>query len=354
LAVSASLAAELRCQMCGDIISGNYYVAADGSKYCESCWRKNFVCDICGKLVKSVVKLDDHNFCASCYAKLDVCDYCGNPLVGAFTQYQGLDLKVCPDCDKNLPRCQGCGIPVKNPIVKGQILLCERCAAKVDHCHSCGDPLLKDYSFFEGNQALKFCLSCTRNYPRCDDCGAPIGPNGTTLADNRHLCPDCSRVAYFQPGLVTPIKERVFNFVKNNMKMTIKHDIAFSLEDRNFLNSKATDIHGDLNGLFHRKGEDFSIYVLYGLREKDLITVIAHEIAHVWQSENCSDNMALEDQEGFAQWVAYKALCYYSMVDFARLMTEGDTVYSTGLVKMLEIENKNGASGVFSFMTRGK
>ena len=340
--------------MCGKIISGNYYVAADGNSYCESCWKSNYVCEVCGRLVKAAVKVDGHNICSSCYAKLDICSYCGKPLIGAYTQYQGLSLKICPDCEKSLSRCQVCGIPVKNPIRIGNTVLCERCAGKVDRCRSCGNPLLDEYSFFEGNKTLKFCLACTKKYPRCDNCGAPIGPNGTTLDDNRHICPDCSRVAYFQPGLVTPIKDRVFKYVKDVMGMKIKHDIAYSLEDRNFLNNKATDIHGDLNGLFYRKGDKYNIYILYGLREKDLIAVIAHEIAHAWQAENCSDNIALEDQEGFAQWVAYKALSYFSLGDFAGLMTEGDTVYATGLNKMLNIEKNGGASGVFSYMMNKK
>ena len=210
--------------------------------------------------------------------------------------------------------------------------------------------LLQDYSFFEDDKTLKYCLSCTKRYPRCDDCGAPIGPDGTTLDDSRHLCPECRRIAYFEPGLVTPIKQKVFVFVTTAMGMPINHEIKFSLEDRNFLNKKATQIHGDLNGLFYRKGDDYNIYVLYGLREKDLITVIAHEMAHAWQAENCPDDIELEDQEGFAQWVAYKALNYYSLDNFSRLMVYGDTVYTKGLVKILEIEKKSGARGVFDYM----
>lgn len=340
--------------MCDRVISGTYYRAADNNIYCEKCWKSNHVCSMCGKLVKSIVTVDGHEICASCYAKIDVCDYCGKPLIGSYTQYAGLSLRICPECEKTLPRCQGCGIPVKSPVKSGSAILCERCAQKVVHCHSCGEPLLQDYGFFEGNKDLKYCLNCMKLYPRCDDCGAPIGRDGTTLDDGRHLCSDCRHAAYFDPALVTPIKERVFAFVRSSMGMPVTHDIDFSLRDRKYLNNKTSDIHGDLNGLFYRRGDDYYIYVLYGLREKDLICVIAHEITHAWEAENCSDDMELIDQEGFAQWVAYKALNYFSLADFANLMKEGDTVYSTGLVKMLELEKKSGASGVFYYMKHWK
>jgi hypothetical protein len=153
---------------------------------------------------------------------------------------------------------------------------------------------------------------------------------------------------------VTPIKERVFSFVENNLGMEIKHNVSFSLQDRNYLNDKATQIHGDLNGLFYRKGDNFNVYVLYGLREKDLIAVIAHELAHAWQAENCNNKLELEDQEGFAQWTAYKTLEHFSYREFGELMVEGSTVYATGLVKMLSIEKERGAAGVFSYIKSRK
>jgi hypothetical protein len=133
--------------------------------------------------------------------------------------------------------------------------------------------------------------------------------------------------------------------------MPIDHVVNFSLEDRNFLKKKANGIHGDLNGLFYQKGDKFYIYVLYGLREKDLISVLAHEIGHAWQAENGPQNASLEDQEGFAQWVAYKALIHFGYPEFAKLLEEGDSVYSKGLNKMLKLEINGGTPAVFKLAT---
>jgi hypothetical protein len=275
-------------------------------------------------------------------------------LTGNYTRYPALQLKVCPQCEHDKPHCQNCGVPLRELNREGKAILCDRCAKEVDKCFSCGEPLLKDYSFFEGNKALKYCFACIARYPRCDDCGAPSGPSGTKLDDGRNLCPECRKVALFDLGIITSIKKKVFAFVTVNMRMPVKHNIGFSLQDRNFLNQKASKIHGDLNGLFYRKGDNYDIYVLYGLREKDLLSVLAHELTHAWEAENCGDDGPLEDQEGFAQWVAYKTLINFAYSDYASLMTEGDNIYAKGLTKMLKIEQNGGAGGVFGYIKSGK
>jgi recombinational DNA repair protein (RecF pathway) len=339
--------AELRCQLCGRDISGTYFKSTSGEIYCEACWKSHSVCSQCGKLVLSTISVDGANLCRDCYARLERCSLCGDPLVGNYTQYPKLGLKVCSKCEREKPRCQKCGVPINEPIMLGGVILCQRCANKTESCHSCGEPLLNNYTFFEGNQSAKYCDKCTAKYPRCEDCGAPSGPYGTKLDDGRYLCPDCRRVAYFEPGMVTSIKKKVQSFINHNMGMTINHQFGFSLEGQDFIKQKAKEIHGDINGLFYRRGDDFNIYVLYGLREKDLIRVIAHEISHAWQAENCPKDLTLEEQEGFAQWVAYKALKYFNYVDFAALLTQGNDAYARGLSMMLDIESKGGPKAVF-------
>jgi recombinational DNA repair protein (RecF pathway) len=345
--LSGAASAEFRCRMCGQSINGTYYKTSSGEIYCESCWKSHSVCSKCGNLVLSVIDVDGVKICRDCYARLERCSICGSPLVGNYTEYSRLGLKVCSKCEREKPRCQNCGVPLKDPVAVGGILLCQRCAGKVERCHCCGEPLLGNFTFFEGNKSSKYCDKCVAGYPRCDDCGAPSGPDATKLDDGRYLCPDCRRIAYFEPASMTSIKTKVQSFVIDNMGMSIDHQVNFSLEGQGFIKQKAKNIHGDINGLFYRRGDEFDIYVLYGLREKDLISVIAHETSHAWQAENCPDDMALEDQEGFAQWVAYKALKFFNYDDFAGLMTDGDDPYARGLSKMLKIESNGGARAVF-------
>jgi hypothetical protein len=136
--------------------------------------------------------------------------------------------------------------------------------------------------------------------------------------------------------------------------MPIRREIDFSLRGKEYLQSKAKGIHGDLNGLFYRKGNDYYIYALYGLREKDYVSVLAHETAHAWQAENCPDDLPLEDLEGFAQWIAYRTLINFGYQDFADLLKEGDSIYSTGLNKLLDMEARYGARAVFDHVRSKK
>jgi recombinational DNA repair protein (RecF pathway) len=350
----SSASATIHCQLCGKEINGTYYQTTDGHIYCNDCWKSNTICSQCGALTRSPINVEGKSFCPECYAKLEKCSLCGKPLIGNYTQYPALGLKICPECERTKPRCDKCGIPSNKLTKEGDINLCERCAKDTEKCHCCGNPLLKNYTFFDGNSEFKYCTLCVSRFPACDDCGAPIGPDGTNLNDGRTLCPDCRRLAYFNAGLIMPIKDKVFAFVAGNMGMPVEHSIHFSLEDRNFIKTKAKGIPGDLKGLFYRKGDNYNIYILFGLREKDLIEVIAHEMAHAWQAENCRDDMPLEDQEGFAQWIGYKALFFFGLDDFAKIMTQGDNVYATGLAKMLKIEQTGGKGAVFEYIKRGK
>lgn len=136
------------------------------------------------------------------------------------------------------------------------------------------------------------------------------------------------------------------------MGMRITHRIAYSLQNVKFLEEKSKGIHGDLNGLFYRKGDNFNIYVLYGLRKKDLVGVLAHEMAHAWESENCKDDLSLEDLEGFAHWVAYHALSSLGYERHARNLSLGNNIYAEGLRKMLEREAKGGSRAVFDYIRR--
>ena len=278
------------------------------------------------------------------------CDLCGKAITGSFNFYPDTGINVCSQCAQSKPKCESCQRPVNKLLQVGLARLCERCASNVEKCHSCGTALLRDYNYFEGNEALKYCSGCVARYPICSDCGAPSGPHATKLNDGRYLCPDCRSLALFEPGLVTPIKKQVISYLDSKMGIRIKHDIKYSLQDKDFLKTKSKNTHDDLNALFYRKGDDYNIYVLYGLRGKDLIGAIAHEITHAWQAENCGNNLQLENLEGFAQWVAYHTLLYFGYEQFAKNMRLGSSVYANGLRKMLEIEKHRGSRAVFDYI----
>jgi hypothetical protein len=348
LVSSASGAVE--CSICGKEISGRYYISAKGQTVCGDCYAKYPPCVSCGLISKTSLTVGDRIYCPTCYAKLKKCDLCGEIITGQYHNYPGAGLIICQECERTRPKCDRCGIPANELIQVGTSRLCARCVPGTDRCHICGTALLTEYAFFEGDRSIKYCPDCVERYQPCADCGAPSGPHATVLDDGRHLCPDCRSIALFDHRMVTPVKEQVFSFLESVMDMRITHSIAYSMQDVKFLKRKSKGIHGDLNGLFYRKGDDYHIYVLYGLRKKDLVGVLAHEMAHAWQSENCRTDIPLDDLEGFAQWVAYHALSNLGYREHARTLVQGNNIYAEGLRRMLEIEARGGSEAVFDYI----
>jgi len=302
---AVSVSASLKCDICQKDITGRYVAGPDNAHYCWECYTKYPACSVCGKVYKSLINVGEYKVCRDCYVNLKKCDICGNAIMGNYVMYPELGINVCGDCEKTCPRCEACSRPCKKLNRIGNAMLCNGCASKANRCYSCGDALLDNYKYFESDTSRKYCRRCISNYEACSNCGAPSGPRGLKLDDGRYLCADCRKEAIFKPSLITPIKLDVLEYLTVGLNMDIEHNINYSVQDKKFLEKKSKGLSEDINGLFYRINNDYSVYVLYGLRKKDLIWVLAHEITHAWQAENCSDRLTAEDREGFAQWVAY-------------------------------------------------
>ena len=352
IAIPCIVNADSKCSLCGKSITGQYVRFDDGTVYCLSCMDNNEKCSICGKPSVSLAKIDGKNICRNCLVKLDKCDNCGKPIAGRSTYFPGIDLRLCEKCLKTMPRCDMCGRPDNNLIKAGNKRICQSCYNQAAFCFICGEPIEGRYSWFDGDSTKKYCQNCISRYPECADCGAPTGKNSIRLDDNRILCRACYKEAYFSPQKVSSIKHKVLTYIESALGMKIKHKVKYTLQGQDFIKKKSEGISGDINGLFYRLNDNFEIYILYGLRKKDLYQVIPHEIAHAWAAENCPRNMSLEDAEGFAQWVAYHALGNFGYSDFRETLLEGNTMYAAGLRKMLKIEKQKGIQGVFSYITK--
>jgi hypothetical protein len=347
---SVSTSASLKCDLCKKEISGKYVTGPDNTIYCWDCYSKYQSCSVCGKLYKSLINVEDKKVCRDCYSKLDKCDICGKPIMGSYVSYPELGMKICNECEKTAARCDACGRPGKTMNRVGTMFLCDVCASRTNRCYSCGDAILGTFKYFENDESKKYCLKCVSEYPSCADCGAPSGPTGTRLDDGRYLCPDCRRYAIFNPAYITPIKKDVLEFLRNGMRMQITHDINYSVQDKKSLEKKSKHLSKDINGLFYRKNDDFNVYVLYGLRKQDLIWVLAHEMTHAWQSENCSQKLTDLDREGFAQWIAYHTAMNFGYRQYGENMRSGESLYCSGLNKMIDIEKNEGFKAVFDYI----
>jgi hypothetical protein len=107
-------------------------------------------------------------------------------------------------------------------------------------------------------------------------------------------------------------------------------------------------IHGDvpegLCGLFQKDHRgNASIHILSHLTESRATAVLAHELAHAWQAENCPDEQGDRIREGFAEWVAWKLLDGLEGCDAEReLIEERTDEYGRGFQVFLDFEAERG------------
>jgi hypothetical protein len=232
------------------------------------------------------------------------------------------------------------------------------------HCHLCGRRLWGRAWVYTPNgvsddQAVAVCRQCQETAPRCDVCGVPMGANHVRLPDGRRTCARCHQTAIYDQVRAQPLFERVARVVTDQLGLGLNVGTDFTLVDHQHLQRLATEAHPTLHddpdkviGLFVRKGRKRVMYVLSGLPQILLIQTMAHEWAHAWQGENCP---LLQDslvREGFAEWAAYKTLQAMGAVKKMTLMEQQDGLYGEGLRKILELERRDGMSGVLAFCRR--
>ncbi|MCP4583014.1 MAG: hypothetical protein GY839_15505 [candidate division Zixibacteria bacterium] len=352
LFLALAIQAAPSCSYCGKTIDGRYVKFEDGSIYCIDCIQTKIKCSFCNKPSKSTITIDDKPICRQCLTRLEHCSFCDKPLVGKYESFPDLKLNICLKCSQAVSRCDFCGKPDNKLIRADKRRICRSCYNQSDFCHTCRTPIEGEYLWFDGDESKKYCQRCVNHYTKCASCGAPSGGNSQRLEDHRVLCQDCYRAGYFDPGQIGLIKRKILAFLDSYFGMNLKHKIRYSLQGQDFIKNKSDAIGGDLNGLFYRENDKFEIYVLYGLREKDLYQVISHEIAHAWASENCRANLTLEEAEGFAQWVAYYSLIQFGYSNFGETLVDGDNVYARGLRMMLEIEKNGGHKAIFRSLAK--
>ena len=120
-----------------------------------------------------------------------------------------------------------------------------------------------------------------------------------------------------------------------------------TLVDKSSLHNLDSDSRGRCFGLFMRQGTQKAIFIEYGLPKIVLLEVMAHELAHAWQSENCEHAPAPEVQEGFAEWAAYRLLYSWGCTRRSDRMLRRDDLYGRGLKLVLGWETQGGTAEVF-------
>jgi len=344
--VSVLSGKELRCSVCGKVITGEYY-SSGGKVFCsKECWLKTRPrCAVCGRRI----------------------------LKGGFIYHGKI---VCSrEClDALLPKCAICGKPVRGGtgIKSGGKYYCsEECFKKsLPRCCICGKPLTR---LFRVHGKI-YCEECY-NTPKCLQCGCPTG--GEKLPDGRPFCAACKKKGITDPerafaifrevrrlmetrfGVKThPAIEFYFVDLPRLLEVSGKDDVredglyrCFTVETREDVVVFGVTIKKDVRTTRRTRRQ---IYVLTWLDEPHLRQVCAHELMHDWTHEHFPDIKDDEVIEGLSEYMAYLCnRCYGYTALNALKMKNADPVYGGGFRLVLQADKGGGIADIRKWLSSG-
>jgi tetratricopeptide (TPR) repeat protein len=197
---------------------------------------------------------------------------------------------------------------------------------------------------------------------RCDLCWAPLAGTLVQLEDGRRRCASCSADAVNDEAPLEEIRVSVGAFFVAELGITFPKQVALHLVSKTEmarlagerLSSFAGVTPEDLAGLFAPYPDHLAIYVLRGLPRVETVRVVAHELAHAWVSLECPPGVALGDNEGFSEWVAYRALLAANLQREAAWMFLEPGPYGVHFKRFEVVGRVRGAAQTIAAMREGR
>lgn len=235
-------------------------------------------------------------------------------------------------------------------------------------CSNCGAAIQGNYRVV-GVNALPVCLDCA-SHPICFLCGSPAdaATGGGKLADGRDICGSDRRTAVVRAEEARRLFKQATQEVKAalgeamELKVPVKEvrlvDVVELVKAGKGQYQKSQVVSGRVLGLTtlvlksrgaRRWTEPATVHLLSGVTAERMLTVCAHEYAHVWHAENHANysKTTSEMREGFAEWVAYKVSQYSQRQrQVVVLDYPASGPYYEGLRKFQKLEAKVGVAGV--------
>lgn len=338
------------CKLCTKEIQGSYTRASRaGTTYhfCAECMKDAGRCGRCKMPVQK-----GEAFCEDCQGKMPECSGCGTTITGRHALYQNGE-RYCPTCNQGA-RCATCKRPLgQGGHTVGGARLCDRCEADALVCGACGKLVRGTYyrhSFVDG----VFCKTCEDGLPHCSICSRPIPKDtGSTISGTRPVCGGCMKTVILDMDVIRALyaevvkeaDELLSESIRRTPKLLMVPDIAAVRENVGY-----TEASGSELGLFKRKGNATSIYVLYGITKALAVETLAHEWAHAWFDENGHAQHPQWVQEGFCQWVASKVLAKRGYKRSLAVLEAREDLYGKGFRYVRDLERGTGLAGVFVYM----
>jgi len=252
------------------------------------------------------------------------------------------------------PECAACALPMAGRN-EGDGTYCERCVRSSARCVTCGRALPGNYWEVRGTSGM-YCKSCTEEAPPCASCQAPVRDG--ELRDGRYFCRACTSELLVEIASFEAIYARAVARIDETLGLVIKKLPRLVVESAASMDRERTAemTREGLCGLYVRdeRGRT-SIHVLSYLTERKALAVLAHELAHAWQVENCPDAQGPRLREGFAEWVAWKALeGIPDCLGEREIIESRSDEYGDGFRVFVELERTRGADGVLWYATSAR
>jgi len=293
-------------------------------------------CAACGKPIASdVFQTRGRLYHSSCFR----CAQCDRAITGAYAEYKGKNYhNDCFEAHVAL-KCALC-----DKVIQGEYL--------------------QDYW---GNS---YCFLHEHDAPVCDSCGRFISERttngGVRYDDGRFVCNVC------RPKSVTDIDDILLlvHEVAEHMKsMGMKVDyngIRIHLIGRGDMQKLSghhseglrgfTDYREDFRVFGRSRNRAMDMYLLYGMPRMELISTIAHELAHVWQFNRGRFRNDSAWNEGSCNYAAYLVLSRYpgreSSFFRTSLARDDDGVYGEGFRRVKTLAEAEGAKSWLRHLAR--
>lgn len=304
------------------------------------------------------------------------CHLCGQAISGRYYIY-GLRLVVCERCNAERPRCVRCNMPLalsKAEAARFAHPLCPECERSALRCACCHEAITGSFHRFEelvtGAEGRHFCARCVHTHPSCDLCHAPVPSPALPTVDGQYRCALCASQMVVRTHEAEQLYVEALRAVTGVMGAALTQAPTLALVGRRQMGevrrraeraAGIVSVPADMDagadgtgyhvlGFFYRAGSAATIYAEVGLPRPLLLGTLAHEIGHAWQALYAPDVRDPLLCEGFAEWVAHHVLVARGHQTMAERATRRDDLYGRGLRAYLRAEQLGGRRAVVALM----
>jgi hypothetical protein len=253
--------------------------------------REQLVCEKCGDpIVDSYFETNGNYYHSGCFS----CEYCGKAIKGAYTTFREKNYHTTCFESSVAKRCSLC-----NGVVEGEYLL-----------------------DFWGNA---YHLSHRDETQACSYCGRFIAPHltggGVRYSDGRYICNLCRESAVTEKSEALTIMTEVARYLRFYGMNVGLGEIELHVVGLRAMQHKSGKGSHRLTGFteFEESKSLFGItasrridvYLLYGMPRIDVVSTLAHELAHVWQFSAGRLDNDKAFAEGSCNYASYLVLQHY-------------------------------------------